>query len=202
MTTTAQPAPACASGAAAPPTPQQMRRAMGAFATGVTVVTGMDGGGPVGFACQSFASVSLTPPLVLFCADHRGRSWPRIRAAGRFAVNVLAEEQRDVCTRFGTRTGRKYDGLGWDLSRWGTPSLREVLVRVHAEVCDVHPAGDHDVVIGRVLEVETVAESRPMLFFRGAFGTGSGAPGALPRGDGPDGAARTKGPWRLRHLRR
>src|SRR3546814_8349050 len=77
-----------------------MRRAMGIFASGVTVVTGLDDDGPVGFACQSFASVSLDPPLVLFCADHGGRSWPRIRATGRFSVNVLGEDQDELCGRF------------------------------------------------------------------------------------------------------
>jgi flavin reductase (DIM6/NTAB) family NADH-FMN oxidoreductase RutF len=154
----------------APPTPLEMRRAMGAFATGVTVVTGVDGGEAVGFACQAFASVSLEPPLVLFCADHGGRTWPRIRRSGRFCVNVLGEDQVDLCSRFGSGTGRKYDGLDWDLSRWGTPALRGVLLRVHAEVSDVHAAGDHDVVIGRVLEVEAGPGQRPLIFFRGRFG--------------------------------
>ncbi|WP_296603841.1 flavin reductase family protein [Nocardioides sp.] len=152
------------------PTPAEMRRAMGSFATGVTIVTGYDDG-PVGFACQSFASVSLEPPLVLFCADHRGRAWPRIRRAGRFTVHVLAEEQDNLCQRFGSSRGRKYEDLDWTLSRWGTPSLSGVLMRVHGQVEDVHVAGDHDVVIGRVLELETDAgEDRPMLFFRGRFG--------------------------------
>jgi flavin reductase (DIM6/NTAB) family NADH-FMN oxidoreductase RutF len=152
------------------PTPQEMRRAMGSFASGVTVVTGCDDGEPVGFACQSFASVSLDPPLVLFCADHRGRAWPRIRRAGRFTVNVLGESQTDLCARFGSRAGRKYDDLAWTLSRWGTPALPGVLMRVHAEVHQATTAGDHDVVLGRVLELETSAEDQPMLFFRGQFG--------------------------------
>ncbi|MEV0594657.1 flavin reductase family protein [Nonomuraea cavernae] len=152
------------------PTPAEFRRAMGMFASGVTVISGLDGEEPVGFACQSFASVSLEPPLILFCADHNGRTWPRIRDSGRFCVNVLGEEQVDICGRFGSSKGRKYDGLDWDLSRWGTPALRDVLLRVHAEVHDVHVAGDHDVVIGRVVELEPVREQRPMLFFRGRFG--------------------------------
>ncbi len=153
-----------------PPTPAELRRAMGTFASGVTVVTGIDGDEAVGFACQSFASVSLEPPLVLFCADHRGKAWPRIRTSGRFTVNVLGEEQQDVCGRFGSARGAKYDGLDWDVSRWGTPALRNVLLRVHCEVHDVHVAGDHDVVIGRVLEVENCGDARPMIFFRGRFG--------------------------------
>lgn len=154
-----------------PPTPREMRTAMGSFASGVTVVTGYDDGEPVGFACQSFASVSLEPPLVLFCADHRGRAWPRIRRAGRFTVNVLGEDQRDLCDRFGSSRGEKYDGLDWTMSPWGTPSLPGVLLRVHAEVQSVHVEGDHDVVVGRVLELETAPGDRsPMLFFRGRFG--------------------------------
>lgn len=153
------------------PVPDQMRRAMGTFASGVTIVCGMDGETPVGFACQSFASVSLEPPLVLFCADHRGRTWPRIRTTGRFAVNVLAEDQSDVCTRFGSRHGHKFDGLAWRLSPWGTPAIDDVLLTVHCEVEDVHVAGDHDVVIGRVLEIDDETRvDRPMIFYRGRFG--------------------------------
>lgn len=150
-----------------------MRRALGSFATGVTVVTGTDGEAPVGFACQSFASVSLDPPLVLFCADHRGHAWPKMRDTGRFTVNVLAEGQRDLSDRFGSWRGRKFEDLEWDQSDWGTPSLRDVLVRVHCEVHEVHAAGDHDVVIGRVLELEQVSGDLPMIFFRGQFGLDS-----------------------------
>lgn len=151
-------------------TPDQMRAAMGFFATGVTVVTGLDGVEPVGFACQSFASVSLDPPLVLFCADHRGRTWPRIQASGRFTVNVLGEDQVDLCNRFGSSRGRRFEELEWTTSPWGTPSLPGALMRVHAEVEEVHVAGDHDVVIGRVRELETPQAGRPLLFFRGTFG--------------------------------
>ncbi|WP_137723044.1 flavin reductase family protein [Prescottella subtropica] len=152
------------------PTPDEMRRVMGQFATGVTVVTGIDEEGPIGFACQSFASVSLEPALILICADHRGRAWPRIREAGRFCVNVLHEDQSELCGRFGSSRGRKYEELDWELSRWNTPSLPGVLMRVHAEVENVHVAGDHDVIIARVLELDTVCEERPMVFFRGKFG--------------------------------
>ena len=154
----------------APPTQADLRRVMSQFATGVAIITGTDEHGPIGFACQSFASVSLEPPLILFCADHRGSAWPRIRPTGRFTVNVLAEHQTEVCGRFGSSRGRKYDGLDWDVSRWDTPALREVLTRVHAAVHEVHAAGDHDIVIGRVLELETVSEGSPLVFFRGSFG--------------------------------
>lgn len=161
--------------------PAQMRAAMGSFATGVTVVTGFADDEPVGFACQSFASVSLDPPLVLFCADHRGRSWPRIRTSGRFTVNVLGEEQVDLCDRFGSSRGRRFEGVEWTRSRWETPALPDVLMRVHARVEDVHVAGDHDVVIGQVLELETPSADRPLLFFRGTFGVETPTVPAPPR---------------------
>jgi 3-hydroxy-9,10-secoandrosta-1,3,5(10)-triene-9,17-dione monooxygenase reductase component len=162
------------------PSPKEMRHAMGAFASGVTVVAGFDDGEPVGFACQSFASVSLEPPLVLFCADHRGRTWPRIRESGRFDVSVLAEEQDDLCARFGSGTGRKFEGLTWHESPWGTPVLDGVLLRVHCAVHQVHVAGDHDVVIGRVLAIDGPDDDpAPMIFFRGKFGIGTDEP-AVP----------------------
>ncbi|MGW9131935.1 flavin reductase family protein [Streptomyces sp. NPDC055681] len=147
----------------------EFRRAMAEFASGVTVVTALDTEGPVGFACQAFASVSLDPPLVMFCADHGSRSWPRIRGAGRFCVNVLSEHQSALCASFGSKQGRKFEDTDWALSQWGTPALPEVLMRVHADVEHVLAAGDHDVVVGRVLAVERVTEHRPMVFFRGAF---------------------------------
>lgn len=171
------------------PNPLEMRRAMGTFASGVTIVAGIDDGEPFGFACQSFASVSLEPPLVLFCADHRGRAWPRIRRAGRFTVSVLREDQGDVCARFGSSRGLKFDGLEWHESAWGTPVFDGVLLRVHCVVDDVHAAGDHDVVIGRVLAIDAPDhESRPMIFFRGGFGidrdeANLSATGVWARGD-------------------
>lgn len=153
-----------------PPDPGRMRHALGHFATGVTVVTGYaPDGAPVGFACQSFAAVSLEPPLVLFCADHRGRSWPLMRETGRFTVNVLGHEQQDLVSRFGVAGGRRFIGLAWKRSGVGGPSLPGVLMRVHCEIERVTAAGDHDVVIGRVLGLDDSEPGRPMLFYRGQF---------------------------------
>ena len=158
------------------PTPAAMRHALGHFASGVTIVSGMSAGEPAGFACQSFASVSLDPPLVLFCADHHGRSWPAIRAAGRCTVNILGENQTDLCQRFGTRAGRKFEDLAWWETRWGTSALPGAITRVHCEMTDVHVCGDHDVVISRVLGLEEAADALPLLFYRGAFGLAGPAP--------------------------
>ncbi len=147
----------------------EMRRVLGQFATGVTIVTGADDGEPVGFACQSFTSVSLDPPLVLFCPAHTSRSWPRIRSGGVFSVNVLADDQLDVCKAFAASGGDKFDGLLWHQTPWG-PSIDGVLATVHCDIEAVHPAGDHDVVLGRVRHLVMHRDSAPLLFFRGQFG--------------------------------
>lgn len=157
------------------PEPDAMRRAMGAFASGVTVVTALDGDEPVGFACQSFASLSLEPPLVLFCAGRTGQSWQRVRAAERFCVNVLGEDQIDVCARFGSRNGARFTDLDWEVSRWGAPALPGAQLRVHCVLEDVHDGGDHDIAVGRVVGLELSGGGRPLLFHRGRFGLDSPA---------------------------
>lgn len=152
------------------PDPLEFRSTMAEFASGVTVVTAHDDEGPVGFAAQSFSSVSLDPPMVLFCVDIRSRAWPRIRAAGHFCINILAEDQAELCERFGSGRGRKFEDLDVDRSVWGAPTLPEVLARIHAVVEDVHRAGDHEIVVGKVEQLERLREGEPMIFFRGRFG--------------------------------
>jgi flavin reductase (DIM6/NTAB) family NADH-FMN oxidoreductase RutF len=147
----------------------EMRRVMGHFASGVTIVTGDTGGVPVGFACQSFTSVSLDPPLVLFCPAHTSTTWPLIRTSGSFSVNVLAEDQTDMCRQFATSGGDKFAGLVWHETQWG-PSLDGVLATVHCDIEQVHRTGDHDVVIGRVRKLVTHREVGPLVFFKGQFG--------------------------------
>ena len=149
--------------------PGEMRRVLGHFASGVTIVTGFDDGAPVGFACQSFTSVSLDPPLVLFCPAHTSSTWPRIQASGSFSVNVLAADQTELCKAFATSGGDKFAGTAWTSTTWG-PSIDGVLATVHCDIEQVHAAGDHDVVIGRVRELVTHREDGPLLFWKGQFG--------------------------------
>ena len=149
--------------------PAEMRRVLGHFASGVTIVAGFDEGEPVGFACQSFTSVSLDPPLVLFCPAHTSSTWPRIKAAGSFSVNVLAADQIDLCKAFASSGGDKFADVSWTPTTWG-PSLDGVLATVHCVIDQVHVAGDHDVVIGRVQELVTHRDSGPLLFWKGQFG--------------------------------
>ena len=148
---------------------EEMRRVLGTFVSGVTIVTGSTETGPVGFSCQSFASVSLDPPLVLFCVSQRSRSWPLIRASGSFCVNVLAEDQEELCSTFASPVLGRFAGLPWHVTPWG-PAIGDVLATVMCDIEAVHPAGDHDVVIGHVRQLVTRRDHGPLVFFRGAFG--------------------------------
>jgi 3-hydroxy-9,10-secoandrosta-1,3,5(10)-triene-9,17-dione monooxygenase reductase component len=147
----------------------RFRAALGHFCTGVTAVTTHDGTGPAGFACQSFAALSLDPPLVLFCPNKHSRTWLAIRRAGRFAVNVLAEEQREVCVAFGARGADKFGCVDWTPAPSGSPVLAGALTWIDCELEAVHQAGDHYVVIGRVTALGEPSAGRPLLFYQGRY---------------------------------
>jgi 3-hydroxy-9,10-secoandrosta-1,3,5(10)-triene-9,17-dione monooxygenase reductase component len=158
--------------------PTRFRQALGRFCTGVTVVTAMDGAVPVGFACQAFAALSLDPPLVLFCPGKTSRSWPVIERAGSFCVNVLTRAQRHISTVFGTAGTDKFAGIRWTPAPSGAPALSGVLTWIDCALENVHEAGDHYVVIGRVTALRDEHEHEhehgdrdewPLLFFRGAY---------------------------------
>ncbi|MGW5074679.1 3-hydroxy-9,10-secoandrosta-1,3,5(10)-triene-9,17-dione monooxygenase reductase subunit [Rhodococcus sp. NPDC004095] len=149
--------------------PRQFRTVLGQFCTGVTIITTADGGAPVGFACQSFAALSLDPPLVLFCPTKESRSWAAIERTGKFCVNVLAEEQQEVCARFGSREPDKFAGIGWTASPLGSPIIDNSLAHIDCTVETVHDGGDHYVVFGRVSSMSEVKTERPLLFYRGQY---------------------------------
>jgi 3-hydroxy-9,10-secoandrosta-1,3,5(10)-triene-9,17-dione monooxygenase reductase component len=147
----------------------QFRQVLGHFCTGVTVITTADAGGPAGFACQSFAALSLDPPLVLFCPSQTSATWPRIAAAGHFCANVLSTRQQDLARRFGTSGTDKFAGVAWSPCESGAPVLTGALTWIGAEVETVHQAGDHHVVLGRVTELGPCRPLRPLLFYRGRY---------------------------------
>lgn len=149
--------------------PQHFRRVLGHFATGVTVITALDGGEPVGFTCQSFASLSLEPPLVTVSPQRTSTTWPRIRRAGRFCANILAEGQQELGSRF-ARTGTdKFAGVRWSTSPSGCPVLEDVLAWVDCEVLQEVDGGDHVIAVARVLDLAVLSDEPPLLFFRGSF---------------------------------
>lgn len=149
----------------------RFRQVLGHFPTGVTVVTAIADDGPVGVAVGSFFSVSLDPPLVAFCAGKASTSYPKIEAAEHFCVNVLAEDQEDVCRVFAGKTDSRFATVGWRPAPiTGAPILNDVLAWIDCEIDAVHEAGDHWIVIGRTLELDVAHEGGPLVFFRGGFG--------------------------------
>lgn len=157
------------------PTPEidarAFRNVLGQFCTGVTIITTVHEDEPVGFACQSFAALSLDPPMVLFCPTKMSRSWQAIEASGRFGVNILHENQKDVSARFGSREPDKFGGIDWSPSELGSPMIAGTLAYIDCTVASVHDGGDHFVVFGAVhsLSEGSKEKPRPLLFYRGQY---------------------------------
>ena len=145
------------------------RQVLGHFPTGVTVIAGNAESGPVGLAVGAFFSVSLDPPLVGWCPNKTSSSWPSIKASGSFCVNILAEDQEDVCRVFATKEPDKFRHIGWDETAWG-PKVKDAIAWIGCEIDTVHDAGDHEIVIGRVQEMKIEREEGPLVFFRGGYG--------------------------------
>ena len=145
------------------------RDTMGQFCTGVVIVAGLEEGRLAGFAAQSFVSLSLEPPLVAICPARTSTSWPRIREAGRFSVNMLAADQQEVSDVF-AQAGKAAD-IGWATNAAGVPILDDAIAYVECRVTAEHPAGDHTMVIGEVLGFGTLRpDAKPLLYFRGGYG--------------------------------
>jgi 3-hydroxy-9,10-secoandrosta-1,3,5(10)-triene-9,17-dione monooxygenase reductase component len=147
-----------------------LRDVLGHFASGVTVVTADTADGPIGFTCQSFSSLSLDPPLVVFAPARTSRTWPRLREIGRFCVNVLAEDQSDVSARFARSGTDKFAGVAYRDSPQGAPVLDGVVAWIDCRLWAEYDGGDHTLVAARVLDLGADPRRRPLLFHRGAYG--------------------------------
>lgn len=150
----------------------RFRDVLGHFPTGVVAVTAIDAEGrPIGMAVGSFTSVSLDPPLVAFLPDRSSSTFPKIRAAGTFCVNVLSATQEPVCRALSLKGDDKFRGVPWQPSPiTGSPVLRDVVAWIDCEIETVHEAGDHYIVIGRVRELRVEQPTIPLLFFQGGYG--------------------------------
>ena len=176
---------------------KDLRATMGQFCTGVVVVPAAavrghggnvgedagedagesDGNGdggdhPAAFVAQSFVSLSLDPPLIAVCPAKSSSSWPKIRAAGAFCVNMLHSEQVELCNQFARSGGDKFQGVDWRPGKTGAPVLADALAWVECTLDNELEAGDHTIAIGRVQGFQRLEEGGdPLLFFRGGYGT-------------------------------
>lgn len=150
---------------------RSFRKALGCFPTGVTVMTTVDGAGrPVGVTVSAFSSLSLNPPLVLFCLDHHTGGLDAFRS-GHFAVNVLREDQREMSIRFASRRDDKFEGQPTRTGATGCPLLPDSLAVLECAVERVVEGGDHVIFIGKVEHLEYQAGGQPLVYFRGAYAT-------------------------------
>lgn len=153
------------------PDPDGFRRVLSHFCSGIVVVTALHGPQPVGLTCQSFSSLSLEPPLVLFSVARTSRSWGRVRAAGRFAVNILGADQERVSRVFSTPGADKFAGQRWSPGRvTGAPLLAGALAHLECSIYAVHDGGDHEIAVGRVLALHEQDDPGPaLLYFRSEY---------------------------------
>jgi flavin reductase (DIM6/NTAB) family NADH-FMN oxidoreductase RutF len=146
------------------------RQVLGHFPTGVAVVTAMTADGPAGMAIGSFSSLSLDPAQVLFCPAKTSGSWAKLKSVDTFCVNILAEDQEDVCRIFASRSEDKFAEIGWKRSANGSPLLNGVLGYIDCTTFAILEGGDHDIVVGTVTDLEVMHEGAPLIFFRGGYG--------------------------------
>ena len=150
--------------------PRTLRDAMGCFATGVTIVTALDAvGTPVGLTANSFTSVSLDPPLLLVCIANSAGTAPVLREAVHFGVNVLQIGQQPTSNRFATRGEDRFANQPWAPGQTGVPLLASSLVSFECQREAVHEAGDHYILVGRVVRAQFEPHRDPLLYFRGKY---------------------------------
>lgn len=148
------------------------RRALGCFATGVTVVTARDAGGRNrGITINSLSSVSLEPPLVLFCLDRATPSFAGFLETPLFAVNVLRASQLDLSVQFATAAADKWDRVGFDLWPGDLPVLQGCLATLACRRDAVHEGGDHVIIVGRVERLAVAEGDEPLIYFQSSYRT-------------------------------
>jgi flavin reductase (DIM6/NTAB) family NADH-FMN oxidoreductase RutF len=155
---------------------REFRDALGRFATGITVVTTMTEHGPQAITANSFASVSLDPPIVLWSIGRKSKRFAAFAECSHFAIHVLGAGQRDLSQRF-ARSGQGFDGLAYELGEGGVPLLEGCLSRFECRRLSGHEGGDHLIMLGAVTAA-SIGDGDPLLFFGGGYGRLADASGA------------------------
>lgn len=147
------------------------RDALSHYASGLTIVSGVDTNGPTGLTCQSFYSVSMTPPLISFSVMATSTTYPRIRKTRCFAVNVLASDQRHVADQFARKGTNKWAGLEISYTPGGNPLIAGTVMWLDCTIWAEYEAGDHNIVIGEVRDINPPSWHRddPLVFFKSRY---------------------------------
>jgi flavin reductase (DIM6/NTAB) family NADH-FMN oxidoreductase RutF len=156
---------------------REFRRVCSRFASGVTIVTVLDGNGALhGMTASSFTSVSLRPPLILVCVNSGSRILEAFRQSDHFGVNILHESQRRLSERFAGTGYDRFDGVTWHAGQTGTPLFPDVLAKIECRRVEIYPAGDHDILIGEVLHADC-REGEPLVHFGSQYRGLEASPG-------------------------
>jgi len=157
---------------------RKFRNALGHFATGVAVITTrVDEKAPIGITVNSFSSVSLEPPLILWSLDDKSDTLPVFNAVNCFTVNILREDHQEISNRLSRQGDHSLDGLAVRAGANGCPALEEALAHFECEVYARHEAGDHIIILGKVTHFEYSEDGRPLLYHRGGYqGLATGTP--------------------------
>jgi flavin reductase (DIM6/NTAB) family NADH-FMN oxidoreductase RutF len=149
--------------------PTELRKVMGYFATGVTIITTRDQtGNPYGLTANAVTSLSLTPPLLLICVDRKAETFPHFFDSKIFVLNILSQDQEALSRRFATTGGDKFTGVPCHPGRLGTLILEDTLGHIECRIIETLEGGDHVIHIGEVQHAES-REGRPLIFFRGKY---------------------------------
>lgn len=149
--------------------PADFRHVLGHFASGVTVVTTLDGEDrPGGLTASAFTSLSLEPPLVLVCVDHKSQTYPALLERGRFAVNILQANQAEISRRFASTRLDKFDAVPHRISPLGLPLIDEALAHIECTTVNTHVEGDHTIFVGLV-ERASAGGGEPLVYYRGQY---------------------------------
>jgi flavin reductase (DIM6/NTAB) family NADH-FMN oxidoreductase RutF len=146
------------------------RDAMGCFATGITVVSTMTGDGrPVGMTVNSFSSVSLDPPLVLFSLARTASNYDAFAQAEKFAISVLRDDQRDISQGFASSSNGYFNEITYEETDFGCPLVPDAIAVFECLTEAKHDGGDHVIMVGRVDRVRCMSEGEPLLYYRGRY---------------------------------
>ena len=149
---------------------KELRFAFGNFATGITIVTSLDADGePLGITANSFSSVSLDPPLVLFSVDRGAYSLEAFQISRRFAINILSTDQEDMSNRFAKASVDKWSGVDFETWETGCPILTGSLASFDCRTWQTYDGGDHVIFVGEVEQMSLNTDREPLLFFRGRY---------------------------------
>ena len=149
---------------------RQLRNALGQFATGIAVVTAMGADGkPLGLTVNSFAAVSLEPPLVLWCLDNRSASLDAFRQASHHAINILSAGQLELSNLFASRAEDRFGAIDWQAGLGGAPLLPDCCARFEVANETQHAGGDHTIFIGRVERLEVAGDRAPLLYHASGY---------------------------------